>query len=146
MVEPIETKTLKEFRDSEGLLFEVLRCDDPIFKGKFGQTLVSIVNPGVIKGLHLHMKQADYTVCAYGSLLYVAVDTRTDPANPEIKKIIMKDANRVLIRTPAGVWHGYTSLDSKPAVVLHTMDVPYNPSKPDTQERDPFFFGNIWDL
>jgi dTDP-4-dehydrorhamnose 3,5-epimerase-like enzyme len=146
MPEPIEIKQLREFRDSEGILFEVLRCDDSIFKGKFGQTLVSIVNPGIVKGLHLHEKQADYTTCAYGNLLYVAIDTRADPKHPDIKKVIMGDTNRVMIRTPAGVWHGYRSLDSSPAVVLHTMDVSYNPKEPDTQERHPFFFGNVWEL
>jgi dTDP-4-dehydrorhamnose 3,5-epimerase len=141
----IEIKKLKEFTDTEGKLFETLRCDDTIFEGRFGQNLVSIVNPGIIKGLHLHERQTDYTTCVSGDILYVAVDV-SDPASPKIERVEIGDRNRVLVKTPPGLWHGYMSLNNKPAIVLYTMDKPYDPADPDTKECDPLSFGDVWKL
>ncbi len=58
----IEFKKLKVFANDQGYLFETVRADDEIYGGKFGQVLVSVLYPGVIKGLHRHSKQTDYTV------------------------------------------------------------------------------------
>ena len=145
----LEIKYLREFvKDKEGILFETLRSDDRIFDGKFGQNLVSILNPGegmtFIKGFHLHEKTTEYTTCISGSILYIGVDTRTTPI--KIEKVVMGDRNRALVKTLPGTWHGYMNLNKQPAVVLYTMDRPYNPNNTDIQSADPFEFGDIWTI
>lgn len=140
----IEIKKLKSFKDNEGELFEVLRSDDPIYKGKFGQNLVSIVKPGIIKGLHYHEKQTEYTTCIKGNILYVAI--KETMGNPLIKKFQMRENNRIVIKTPPKIWHGYKVLGNSEAVILYTMDKPYNPKDTDTLDRDHYFFGDIWSL
>lgn len=139
----LEVKNLNIFRDSEGELFETLRNDDSLYSGKFGQNLVSIVNPRVIKGLHLHHFQTEYTTCLKGNILYVVV--RENPGTtPAIESLEIGERNRVLVKTSPGIWHGYTSLDGKEAVVLYTMDKPYDSKDPDTEDKDPYFYGDIW--
>ena len=102
MVNPMEIKKLKYFDlGEEGGLFEALRSDDALFDGKFGQNLVSIVKPGIIKGLHLHHKQTEYTTCIKGDILYVAITD--DLKQPAIEKFLIGRNNRLLIKTPPGI-------------------------------------------
>lgn len=138
----IEFKKLKPFIDHEGELFEVLRSDDSIFEGKFGQNLVSIVNPGIIKGLHFHEKQTEYTTCIKGTILYIAI--KETKGNPLIRKFQIGENNRIVIKTPPKIWHGYKVLGKREAVILYTMDRPYNQKNTDTLDRNYYYFGDVW--
>jgi len=142
-MEILEVKKLKSFFDEEGELFEALRCDDEIYSGVFGQNLISVVKPGVIKGLHLHHKQIEYITCIKGNILYIAIK-EIPGKEPIIEKLEVGERNRVLIKISPGIWHGYISLDNKEAVVLYTMDRPYDPNDTDTEDKDPLAFGDIW--
>lgn len=138
----LETKKLKVFEDEEGRLFETLRADDSIFEGEFGQNLVSVIKPGVIKGLHIHEKTVEYTTCVKGDILYVAIK---DGEKPEIEKIVIGESNMVMLKTPVNIWHGYVPLYGKEAVVLYSMNHPYDPDNPDIDDKDPHAFGeDIW--
>lgn len=143
MTNKIDVKELKSFFDDEGELFETLRADDSFYGGTFGQNLVSIVNPGIIKGFHKHREQTEYTTCAKGNILYIAV-TEIHKKKPLIQKFIIGEENRILIKTPPGIWHGYKALNDKEAIVLYTMDKPYDPNNTDILDKDPFAFGDIW--
>jgi dTDP-4-dehydrorhamnose 3,5-epimerase len=138
----LERKKLREFTDNEGTLFETLRNDDAIFDGYFGQNLISIVNPGVIKGLHFHNKTVEYTACIFGNILYVAIDE--NEGKPIVDRIEMGERNRIMIKTPPGIWHGFTTLYDKPAIVLYTMNRSYNPSDTDIFDKNPYSFGDVW--
>lgn len=141
----IQIKNLKSFFDADGELFETLRSDDPFYGGNFGQNLISIVKPGVIKGLHLHHNQVEYTTCIKGNILYVAIEENQN-SPPNIEKFVIGESSRLLIKTPPGIWHGYTPLNNQEAVILYTMNKPYDPKDPDTEEKDVLSFGNIWTL
>jgi len=143
MAEEIQIKKLRSFFDEEGELFETLRSDDNLYGGRFGQNLISIVKPGIIKGFHKHERQVEYTTCVKGNILYIAV-TET-PKVPIIQKFIVGEENRVLIRTPPGIWHGFKALERE-AVVLYTMDKPYDPKNTDTADKNPLSFGDIWNI
>ena len=141
----VEIKELKVFDlGEEGRLFETLRSDDKLYEGKFGQNLISEVNPGVIKGLHKHNKQTEYTTCVSGNILYVAV--KENKNGVEIKKFVIGERNPIMIKTPPGIWHGYTPLDGKKALILYTMDRAYNPKDTDTEEKDVMSFGDVWKI
>lgn len=141
----VQIKNLKIFANDQGYLFETLRNDDGIFDGKFGQALVSVIYPGVIKGFHKHDKQTDYTTCIKGNIKYVTVREKED-GTKEIKTMIIGERNPVLIKTPPGIWHGYTPLSNKEAVILHLTDKTYDPKDDDTQRKDPFEFGDVWSV
>ncbi|MCK9596960.1 dTDP-4-dehydrorhamnose 3,5-epimerase family protein [Candidatus Pacearchaeota archaeon] len=137
----IEIKNLKIFGDDKGYLFEGLRADDKLFNGEFGQCLISVLYPGVIKGLHKHSKQIDYTCCIKGNLKYVLV--KEGENGIETKIITLGEKNPILIKTTPGLWHGYMALD-KEAIVLHVMNKPYKINEDDTKRLDPYHFGDLW--
>ncbi len=135
-------KKLTVFANDQGYLFETLRTDDRIFDKKFGQVLVSEVYPGIIKGLHRHKKQTDYTTCIKGNIKYVAIKE----INGEllINTFVIGEKNPILIKVPPGIWHGYTPVSNESTTVLHTMDLAYDPKDSDTDRVDPFKFGDFW--
>lgn len=136
-LDKIKIKKLIIHEDDRGYLFEGLRKDDSLYDGTFGQCLVSIVYPGVTKGLHKHTRQTDYTLCASGRALYIATDGKN------VKKLILDSKKPVLIKVPPGIWHGYKALDNE-AMIIHIMDITYDPE--DTEEKDPNAFGDIWKI
>ena len=142
-ISEIEIKPLKIFANDQGYLFETLRADDPIYQGQFGQNLISIVYPGIIKGLHLHEKQIDYSTCIKGNLKYVAVKQNSD-GTVTVQTIVIGEKNPIMIKCPPGIWHGYTPVGNKEAVILHTADKTFDPANDDTLRKDPFEFGDVW--
>ncbi|HLD06462.1 MAG TPA: dTDP-4-dehydrorhamnose 3,5-epimerase family protein [Candidatus Nanoarchaeia archaeon] len=133
----VQAKRLIVHADGRGYLFEGLRADDGLFGGRYGQCLISVLHDGVIKGLHLHRKQTDFTLCAKGRVLYVATD------GTKVRKFLLDGAAPVLLKIPPGVWHGYQAIGGE-ALLVHIMDMAYDPA--DTEARDPHAFGNLWHL
>ncbi|MCK5023167.1 MAG: dTDP-4-dehydrorhamnose 3,5-epimerase family protein [Candidatus Aenigmarchaeota archaeon] len=131
----VEIKELKIHSDGRGYLFEGLRKDDKIFSGSFGQTLISVVNPGVIKGWHRHEKQTDYTLCAKGNIVYGVSDGKNT------ETYVIGEKHNVMIKVSPGIWHGYMAI-GKEALIVHVMDTIFDPK--DTERKDPMFFGDVW--
>lgn len=136
-INDVKVKKLIVHRDERGYLFEGLRFDDNFYGGKFGYNLISVVSAGVIKGLHRHQKQTDYTLCAKGRALYVVSDGKN------FKKFVLDGEDPLLIAVPPGLWHGYKALDGE-ALLIHIIDYVFDPS--DCEAVDPFHFGNYWDV
>jgi dTDP-4-dehydrorhamnose 3,5-epimerase len=137
-------KKLKVIKDKRGYLFEVLRKDDEIFKGKFGQILVSASKPGITRAWHMHKKQADFVCCIKGKIKFATAEEKKRKKT-EIKKYFLGGKNLVLVKIPPKVWHGYKVLGKKEAIVLYVMDEVYNPVKPDEERKAFDAFGKeIW--
>jgi dTDP-4-dehydrorhamnose 3,5-epimerase len=142
----VKIKPLRVIHErEEGYLFETLRTDDDIFDGKFGQNLVSVVNYGIIKGLHRHKELTEYITCIKGDIRYVLIKEEEN-SEPIVEKYDLGDINGLLIKTPPGIWHGFTPLNGEKAIVLYTMDKPYDPREVDQETKDPLTFGNIWQI
>jgi len=142
----IKVKRLKVFDEGEeGRLFETLRGDDELFDGVFGQNLMSFVKPGIIKGLHYHDVQTEYTTCVKGRILYVAIK-EVEGGEPVIEKYEMGDDNMIMLKNPPGVWHGYINLGDEEAVILYTSDKAYDPDNVDQKDKDVNAFGDVWKL
>jgi len=139
----VEIKNLKVFANDQGYLFETLRKDDQIFNGEFGQALISTIYPRVIKGLHLHKNQTDYTTCIKGNVKYVAIKENEDKTI-KVETFVIGERNPLLIKVSPNIWHGYMPVGNGEAVILHIEDKPFNPSEDDTQRKDPFYFGDFW--
>ncbi|MEK6760756.1 MAG: methyltransferase domain-containing protein [Nanoarchaeota archaeon] len=139
----IEIKKLNVISNDQGYLFETIRADDKIYKGNFGQVLVSVLYPPVIKGLHLHRLQTEYTTCVSGNIKYVAVKENID-GTKSVQILTIGEKNPVAVHVPAGVWHGYSPIYGREAIILHLMDKPFDPKNDDTMRKDPFEFGDFW--
>lgn len=139
-----ETKKLKVFKDKRGYLFETLRKNDRVFGGKFGQCLVSVSKPGVIRAWHRHKNQTDYACCVQGKIL-LATAVEKNKGKTEIKKFVLDGKKPLLVKVPKKVWHGYKVLGKKQAMMLYVMDIAYNAKNPDEDRKPENAFGKkVW--
>ena len=145
LIEGVEVKKLKVFANDQGYLFETLRNDDVFYNKEFGQVLVFEVYPGAVKGYHLHEKHDEYVTCVKGNIKYVIAKEYPDGSR-KVNQFVIGEKNPALIKIPRGLWRGYMPLANQPATVMDIMSKPYDPKDPDTKEKDPFAFGDVWTI
>lgn len=148
MIDGVLIKQLKAHADERGFLMEMLRSDDEIFE-QFGQAYVSLNYPGVIRAWHYHKKQSDFWVVPKGMVKAVMFDSREDsPTKGEVQEVFLGENNRILLKIPVGVMHGYKTIGVEPSLLINFPTQPYNPKDPD-EYRVPFDSGEIpynWDI
>lgn len=148
MIDGVEVKQLRTFADERGSLTEILRRDDPIFEG-FGQCYFSISYPGVIRGWHYHEKQTDYFTCVHGMIKVPLYDRREgSPTYGEINEFFIGDENRIVVKIPPGVLHGFKNIGMTPCILINFPTEPYNREDPD-ELRIPYDDPSIpysWDI
>jgi dTDP-4-dehydrorhamnose 3,5-epimerase len=148
LIDEVIVKNLKVIPDERGRLIEILRNDDEIFD-RFGQVYVSVTNPGVIKGWHMHKLQNDFIACIKGMLKLVLFDNRKhSDTNGEINEFFIGDHNPVMIKVPKDVYHGWKCISKTEAVAINIPTLEYNYDAPD-EYRLPFNSELIpynWDL
>lgn len=137
MIDGVVLKPLRVYCDDRGLLMEVLRSDDPFYRG-FGQTTFTMSYPGTIKAFHWHRRQDDLWFVVDGMAQVVLYDLReTSPTRGQTDVYYLGRHNRQLLVIPAGVAHGYRVLGNEPVLLLYHTTEPYNPQQPD-EERIPY--------
>jgi dTDP-4-dehydrorhamnose 3,5-epimerase len=137
LIQGVVLKPLKVYCDDRGYLMEVLRADDPFFRG-FGQTTYTVAYPGTIKAFHWHRRQDDLWFVAAGMAQVVLYDLREDsPTYRQTDVHYLGDHNRGLLVIPTGVAHGYRVLGNDPVLLLYHTTEAYDPSSPD-EERLPY--------
>ncbi len=137
LIKGVRIKPLKVIPDERGCLFEMLRCDESLFR-KFGQVYCTTVNPGVVKGWHYHKKQVDNFVCVAGMIKLVCYDSRpSSPTKGLINEFFIGTHNPMLVQIPAGVYHGFKGISSHEAIVINIPTEPYHHAKPDEYRLDP---------
>jgi dTDP-4-dehydrorhamnose 3,5-epimerase len=131
MIDGAQEKRLKVICDDRGFLYEILRSDDEIFSG-FGQAYVTACYPGVVKAWHAHSRQTDFFCCVDGMAKVVLYDARDgSPTHGEIQEFFIGDRNPVLLKIPAGVYHGFTPLGGSGCLILNIPTEPYDRDSPD---------------
>ena len=142
MIEGVRTKQLKLIPDDRGWLMELLRCDDELFI-KFGQVYVTAAYPGVVKAWHCHEKQYDHLAVLSEMAKVVLYDGREDSAtHGEVNEFFVGTHQRLLIRIPPLVWHGFKCLGDREVLILNCPSEPYNHAQPD-ELRLPAHHGPI---
>lgn len=112
-IKGVRIKKLKLIPDERGFLMEMLRDDDPIFKG-FGQVYITGVKKGVAKAWHYHKKQTDNFVCVEEKALVVLIDFRNDSPTFKVTQEFILEAppetnDPILLQIPRNVLHGFTT-------------------------------------
>ncbi len=131
LIEGVQVKQLMPNADERGFLMEILRCDDDIFE-KFGQVYVSLNYPGVVRAWHYHRKQNDFFVVVKGMIKVALYDSREDsPTRGEVNEFFLGENNRILLRIPIGVMHGYKTMGVEPSLLLNFPTEPYDRQQPD---------------
>jgi dTDP-4-dehydrorhamnose 3,5-epimerase len=147
-IDGVWVKDLAVIPDERGRLQEILRADDDGFK-KFGQVYISTTYPGVVKAWHLHKVQEDNFCCVKGMVKLVLYDSRDNsPTKGTVTEYYLGEHNPVLVRVPAGVYHGWKCISPDESIVVNTPTEPYNREAPD-EYRAPWDTPDIpysWDI
>ncbi len=115
---------------------ELLRSDWPEFT-QFGQAILTLNRPGVIRGWHWHRRQTDVIVVVRGRALLPLYDGRRDsPTFGMIEERIGDGDRPTAVFVPPGVYHGYRTVSQEPALIVNFPDRLYDPDAPD-EERVP---------
>lgn len=130
-IDGVLTKSLNVIPDERGRLMEILRADDEVF-GKFGQVYMTTNYPGVVKAWHLHEVQEDMVCCVKGMIKLVLYDARDGSASRgAVAEYFIGDHNPMLVRVPAGVYHGWKGISPDESVVVNIPTEMYDYESPD---------------
>ncbi len=145
MIDGVMTKKLKVIPDDRGRLMECLRSDDELFL-RFGQFYVTTTYPGVVKGWHLHDEQWDNIVCVKGMIKLALYDGRgaegaaaaaghqASPTAARLDEFFLGEHAPLLVRVPAGVWHGWKCVSTDEAFIVNAPTEVYKYDAPDQLE------------
>ncbi len=138
MIEGVRIKKLQRHVDDRGWLMEILRDDDEIFLG-FGQVYVSTCFPGIVKAWHCHERQTDsFCVLSGNAKIGLYDDREGSSTRGEVQAVVAGELSPIVVQIPPLVWHGFTALEGRSAVVLNVPTEHYDRENPDELRRDPF--------
>lgn len=136
MIDGVQITPLRQIVDERGKIMHMLRCDSPEFVS-FGEIYFSTVNPGAIKGWHIHKEMIlNYSV-PHGSIKFVLYDSRADsPTKGEVQEVFLGPDNYNLVTVPPMVWNGFKGLGTYSAIVANCSSIPHSVDEID--RLDPF--------
>lgn len=144
MIAGVSIQPLKKMSDERGTVMHMLRRDDKVFK-EFGEIYFSVVNPGFVKGWHLHKRMTLNYAVVSGRIRLGLFDDRKDSSTAGThQEILLGGDNYALVTIPPGIWNGFESLDGKAAIVANCPTEPHAPDE--IVREDPFTkrFTNTW--
>ena len=122
------TKKL-QIADERGSVMHMLRIDDPEFI-EFGEIYFSTINPGFLKGWHLHNRMFLNYVCVQGAITLHLYDARSDSPTKEAQlSIDLSPMNYFLVTVPPGVWNGFECAGDVTAIVANCATEAHDPSE-----------------
>jgi dTDP-4-dehydrorhamnose 3,5-epimerase len=120
-IEGVKISKLRKFVDERGWLCEVFRSDECSQEFSPAMCYVSLSRPGVQRGPHEHVDQADW-FCFLGpsNFLVVLWDNRPDSPtyNCRMRFVVGEDDPTAVI-VPKGVVHGYRNVGGKDGLVYN---------------------------
>jgi dTDP-4-dehydrorhamnose 3,5-epimerase len=129
MIDGVQIFPLRQIIDERGSVMHMLRADAPHFEG-FGEIYFATVNPGAIKGWHIHTKMTLNYAVPHGLVKLVMYDEREDsPTRGELQELFVGQGNYVLVRIPPGVWNGVKGLGQSPSIVANCASHPHDPDE-----------------
>jgi dTDP-4-dehydrorhamnose 3,5-epimerase len=136
MIEGVVVSPRRQLVDERGKIVHVLREDDPEFE-RFGEVYFSWVNPGVVKGWHLHTAMTLNYTCPVGLVKLALWDDREDSSSRgEVMELFLGPDDHRLVTVPPGVWNGFKGVAATPSMVCNCATLPHDPEE--IRRRDPF--------
>ena len=131
LIDGVKVRKLRLIPDERGFLMEMMRTDWDEFE-KFGQTYITAVYPGVVKGWHYHQKQTDNFICVHGMAKVVLYDGREgSPTQGEINEFFMGTLNPIMLKIPRGVMHGFKGISEEMTLIVNVPTELYDYQEPD---------------
>ena len=121
----LEKHDTKSISDSHinGSLTVIWRDWDNLIKHEPKMVYVSSVNPGEIKGPHLHTKRNSYFVCIHGKVLFVIKDKQGN-----YQEIISSAEEPILVFVPKNIPSAHMNLSKQTSRVLTLADLAWKPN------------------
>ena len=128
MIEGVQIKELKKFIDDRGWLIETYRDDELPKAVKPVMSYVSMTKPGIKRGPHEHVDQADiFVFIGPGNFELHLWDNRKDSKTyKEYEKYEFGEDKMAQVIVPKGVVHGYKNISDKEAWCLNYPDRLYS--------------------
>jgi dTDP-4-dehydrorhamnose 3,5-epimerase len=127
MIDGVIVKPLRQVLDERGKVMHMMRNDDPEFQA-FGEIYFSVVNPGAIKGWHVHRRMTLNYAVPLGLIKLVLYDDRPGSSTRgEVMEIFTGPDNYCLIRIPPDVWNGFKGIGTTPALVANCSTTAHDP-------------------
>ena len=120
-IEDVIIKPLRKFVDERGWLSELWREDQVAEGNRPVMTYVSQTEPGVVRGPHEHVAQADYfCFLGPGNFKVYIWDNREDSPTYNVHHsfVVGQDSPAVVI-VPEGVVHAYKNVSHVPGIVIN---------------------------
>lgn len=135
----LEKHNTKDVRDQHinGSLTVVWRDWDKFIKNSPKMVYVSSVNPGEIKGPHIHTKRNSYFVCIHGKVVFVIKNEKGE----YMERIVTAD-EPLLIIIPKNTPSAHLNLSKEISKVLALADVAWKPN--DNEMRNDNFGDYDW--
>jgi len=129
MIDGVKITLLKQIVDERGKVMHMLRSDSEVFQ-KFGEIYFSCVNPGVVKGWHIHKQMTLNYAVPHGNIKFVLYDSRSDsPTKGELQELFLSPDNYMLVTVPPMVWNGFKGLGNEMAIVANCATIPHDPEE-----------------
>jgi dTDP-4-dehydrorhamnose 3,5-epimerase len=136
---PLETHPTKNTTTQKinGELTVIWRDWDEIIKNHPKMVYVSSVNPGEIKGPHIHTKRNSYFVCIHGKVIFVIKQK-----NGKFKEIESSADNPVLVHIPKNCSSAHINISKNISRILTLADLAWKPN--DNEMENDIFEDYDW--
>ncbi len=128
----LEKYDTKDVNDGHvnGSLTVIWRDWDKLLKYEPKMIYVSSVNPGEIKGPHLHTKRSSYFVCVHGEVIFII-------KNPLGKYLEIHSSEKkpVMVYVPKGFASAHINLSDNISRVLTLADIAWKPNDNEMQNQ-----------
>ena len=121
MIEGIRIRRLTRFADARGWLSELFRADELPAEYVPAMAYISETRPGVARGPHEHVDQADlFAFLGPGDFRVYLWDARANSETFGRKYTVVAGAsNPLTIVIPPGVVHAYKNISDGPGIVIN---------------------------
>ena len=120
-IQDVEVKALRKFVDERGWLTEIFRHDELNEEFYPAMSYVSLSRPGVTRGPHEHVDQADlFVFIGPSNFKLVLWDNRKEsPTYRNKMAMVVGEDAPTSVLVPKGVVHGYRNVGGKDGVVIN---------------------------
>ena len=126
-LEKHETKDIHD-KHTNGELTVIWRDWDNIIKNHPKMVYVSSVNPGEVKGPHIHTKRESYFTCIEGEVVFIL-----KIKDGEYQEIISNSSNPIMVHVPKNTPSAHINLSKNTSKILALADISW---KPDDKEME----------
>jgi len=120
-IEGIIIRHLNKYTDDRGWLIEIFRHDELVPEYYPVMSYISMTNPGVVRGPHEHVDQADlFGFIGPSTFKLFLWDTRkSSPTFMKKQVILVGENNPASLLVPPGIVHAYKNVGNQPGMVVN---------------------------